>query len=81
MPAPTKDTWLHIYATSMLNATLNHNAAVVQYAAQLLTAGPLKHGAHKKVAKQFSEMHDRYQAICNDLQQQFEKELENAKDN
>lgn len=81
MPAPTKDTWLHIYATSTLNATLNYNAQVVQYAAQLLTVGPLKHGAHKKVEKQFTEMRDRYLAICDDLRQQFEKELENAKDN
>ena len=57
---PSIDTMLHSYATSTLKSTLAYNAAVVQYAAQIVAAGPIKPSAIKKVQRDFKAMRDQY---------------------
>lgn len=58
---PTIDTMINSYATGMLTAALNHNAAVVQFAGELVATGPIHIKGFKKVRAQFDKMHEQYQ--------------------
>lgn len=60
MTQPNIDTILTSYATGTLRSTLEYNAAVVQYAAQLVAVGPIKPSAIKKVQRDFKAMRDQY---------------------
>lgn len=57
---PNIDTMINSYATGTLKATLEYNTAVVQYASQLVAAGPIKPSAIKKVQREFKAMRDQY---------------------
>lgn len=73
------DTIAQSYLNGLLTITLNHNAAVVEYAATLIAAGPVKQSTHQKAIKQFKRMHDEYNAKYIDILAQYEKELVNVK--
>ncbi len=53
---------INSYATGMLTSALNHNAATVQFASELVAAGPIKPTKLKQVRRQFDKIHDNYQA-------------------
>lgn len=57
---PNIDTMINSYATGTLKATLEYNAAVVQYAAQLVAVGPIKQSSIKKMQRDFKSMRDQY---------------------
>lgn len=60
MTQPSIDAIINSYATGTLKSTLEYNAAVVQYAAQLVAVGPIKPSAIKKVQRDFKAMRDQY---------------------
>lgn len=58
---PTIDTMNNSYATGTIIAALNHNAGVVQFASEILAAGPgIKPSKLKQIRAQFDKMHQAY---------------------
>jgi len=61
MTQPSIDTMINSYATGTIVAALNHNAGVVQFASEIVAAGPgIKLSKLKQIRAQFDKMHKAY---------------------
>lgn len=75
MNQPDIDTMINSYATGMLTAALNHNAAVDQLAGELVANGPIKPTGLKKVRQAFNDIHKQYEAEAERVSSILEQEL------
>lgn len=72
---PNIDTMINSYATGMLTAALNHNAAVIQLAGELVATGQIKPTGLKRVRQAFDKIHKDYQTEAERISGILEQEL------
>ena len=56
----SNDVIVHSFAHTLLTIALNHNSAVVESAAIIISAGELKPSSHKRMVKEFKRLRDEY---------------------
>lgn len=68
----SNDAIVHSYAHQLLTVALNFNAAVIESAAIVISAGELKRSSHKRVIADFKRLHkdyaDRYEAVVKEIE-------------
>ena len=75
----SKDTVMQGIQNTLLMISLNHSSAIIELAARLIAAGPLKPTAYRHSIQEFKRVHKLYSDEYEKVIKQAEAELNNGR--